>query len=252
MASPFAVFRRNQRILLAVSGITAMIAFVFLDPIFKMLGGPEASVNPLVVKTNYGNYRRFELDAVVRQRRLVEYFLQRVVAARVKKEFAGKQMPEERLQMVAKRMYESIRQGLMGRLLPPGDAAAVETIVLAKRAEEMGMVASDRAVNDLLQLIAGDVFSQLRDIIAELRPDGRIPISQTYLFDGLQREMLASQYTEMFRFGTRAIAPRRALELLRAAQFKGRRPSDGRQGGAVPEGRAGPQRAGTSEILRGL
>ncbi len=161
MASPFAVFRRNQRVLLAVSGITAMVAFVFLDPIFKMLGGSHAPDNPLVVRTNYGNYKRSDLEAIEQQRHLVEIFLQRVIAARVQKEFEGRGMPPDRLQMAIKYTWESIHRQLMARATPPGDAATIETLILARRAEEMGMVASDQAINDLLRLFAGSVYGQL-------------------------------------------------------------------------------------------
>ena len=136
-----------------------------------------------------------------------KYFCTRVVAARVHKQFGGTQMPPERVQMMAQHMYNSVHQQLMGRMHPAGDAAAIETIILSKRAEEMGMVASDRAVSDLLRELAGDAFSQLRDIIAELKPDGRVAISQSYLIDGLQREILASKYSEMFRLGMLGTPP---------------------------------------------
>ena len=38
MASPFTVFRRNQKILLAASTVMAMFAFVLGDPMMKYFG----------------------------------------------------------------------------------------------------------------------------------------------------------------------------------------------------------------------
>ena len=32
MASPFAIFRKHERLLMAIAGIMAMITFVFFDP----------------------------------------------------------------------------------------------------------------------------------------------------------------------------------------------------------------------------
>ncbi len=204
MASPFAVFRRNQRILIAVSGIMAMIAFVFLDPVMRMLGGGNRALeNPVMVKTNYGNFKRSELSAIEDQRRWLGFFLERIVQARVAKELEGKQIPPNSpyVRQYEMGLYQSIQQQLMARMMPAGDQAALETILLSKRAEEMGMVASDQAVTDYLRSISGDAFSQLRDIIAKLKPDGRIPISQGFLYDALRRELLASKYTQMFQLG---------------------------------------------------
>ena len=54
MASPFSVFRKNQKLMLAVLTILAMFGFVFLPIVLQNMGG-EAAVNPVVVKTSkYG------------------------------------------------------------------------------------------------------------------------------------------------------------------------------------------------------
>src|SRR5580704_8603727 len=89
MASPFAVFRRNQRAMIAVLGVVTILLFVIGDPLSKIIGRARAGNNPLVVKTNFGNYTRSDLAAIEQQRKLVEIFLQRVVAARVDKDFEG-------------------------------------------------------------------------------------------------------------------------------------------------------------------
>ncbi len=39
MASPFAIFRKHERLLMAIAGVMAMIAFVFFDPLFGMRSG---------------------------------------------------------------------------------------------------------------------------------------------------------------------------------------------------------------------
>ena len=186
MASPFTVFRRNQRMMIAVLGVVTILLFVVGDPISRIIGGTRNPENPVVVKTNYGSYRRSELAALNYQREMVKIFLQRVVTARVQKAVEDKQLPAERAQQAADQFYLSLQQQLMGRMHPPGDAATIETLVLAKRAEELGMVASDGTVNDYLKMVADDVFPQVRSIIASLKPDGRASVGEGRVFDALR------------------------------------------------------------------
>ena len=52
MASPFRVFRKHQKVLIATLGILAMVAFVFLVPLMSLLGGGRGSggpVNPVII-----------------------------------------------------------------------------------------------------------------------------------------------------------------------------------------------------------
>ena len=75
MASPFAVFRRNQKVLLAIVAISAMVAFVFLDPLMKYIGPSQKVENPVVVETKYGALTHSQLDQLLQQRQIVERFL---------------------------------------------------------------------------------------------------------------------------------------------------------------------------------
>ncbi len=92
MASPFALFRRNQKIMLAVVGIGAMFAFVFLGPLSQYLGeGRGRSENPVVVETKYGNYKESDLANVLDARMLVDAFLQQAIGATIEEQTASGQ-----------------------------------------------------------------------------------------------------------------------------------------------------------------
>ena len=78
MASPFAVFRRNQKVMLAIVGIGAMVAFVFLDPLMKYVGRSTRQENPVVVRTKYGALTEAEMAGIRQSRNLVDVFLKAV------------------------------------------------------------------------------------------------------------------------------------------------------------------------------
>ena len=62
MASSFHIFRRNQKLILALVTLMAMFAFVFLDPLLKYIGQYNAPANPVVVETKYGDLKRSEIE----------------------------------------------------------------------------------------------------------------------------------------------------------------------------------------------
>ena len=70
MASPFAIFRKHERLLMAIAGVMAMIAFVFFDPLFGMRsgrsrGGPQ---DPVVAETKlYGDIHESDIGRHARR-----------------------------------------------------------------------------------------------------------------------------------------------------------------------------------------
>ena len=83
MASPFTVFRRNQKVMLAVTGILAMIAFVFIGPTCMQMGGTVGrGDNPPVVSWNYGSIHEGEMFNRMQMRRMLNRFLARSRVAR--------------------------------------------------------------------------------------------------------------------------------------------------------------------------
>ena len=69
MASPFSVFRRNQKVLLVVLTLMAMFAFVFIPILMQTMGGSRP-VDQVMVKTSkYGDLRQSDLHNLMQQRR---------------------------------------------------------------------------------------------------------------------------------------------------------------------------------------
>ncbi|MBI3837482.1 MAG: hypothetical protein HY288_06070 [Planctomycetia bacterium] len=212
MASPFAVFRRNQKILLAIVGIGAMVAFVFLDPLMKYVGRTRRQENPVVVQTKFGALTESEIAGIRQSRDLVDLFLKAVsvetVNAQIKKGAIDARMQDQALNQ----WYGYWREQLMVRSAPGPEEAAVETLVLSKKAQQLGMVVSDRAINDLLKQVTSDSLTSdaLQTIVNSLQTGRRISVAR--LFDAIRTEMLASKLIQMFRVSLGDVTPAQRFE----------------------------------------
>ncbi len=207
MASPFAVFRRNQKILLAVVGIGAMVAFVFLDPLTRYMGRNAKQENPVVVQTRYGALTQSELGAMRQSRELVELFLRNVSIQTIDVQI-GKGLLDGRMrERAVEQWFGMWHQGLMVRSKPGPDEAAIETLVLSRKAEQLGLVVSDRSINDLLKQITSDSLDReaLQTVMKNLQSGRRI--SAARLFDAIRTEMLASKFSQLFVQTLRDIPP---------------------------------------------
>ena len=81
-------------------------------------------------------------------------------------------------------------------------------MLLADRAEAQGMMISDQTVNDYLKsltrnMITGDEFQK---IVSKLHAESG-GVTQSYLFDALRRELLASRYSMMFWMANNPVPP---------------------------------------------
>lgn len=215
MASPFTVFRRNQKIMIAILGVMAMVAFVFLDPLMQYLGNDRvASANPVVVETKYGDYKESDLIAIRDSRALVDAFLQRAVSATVDSQVQSQKFDPRMAQQISESMYMQWRNRLMQRSAQGPEAAAVETMVLANRARELGMVVSDQTINDLLAELTFDSLGpeQLTSIIHSLHQNQRV--SPARLFEAIRTELLASNLSLMFQVSTVDFPPAQKFEFF--------------------------------------
>ena len=215
MASPFSLFRRHQKVMLAVVGVAAMVAFVFLDPVMRYLGGRSGggqAANPVIVETRYGNLTASELEALRYQRQLVDLFLQRVLENAVGKQFGNANIDARWLTGAVQQQYGMWKSQIMGRSVVGPEAEAVETMVLAERAKQMGLVISDRSINDMIKQLSSDNLSadELQTIIKNLQPQR--PITVPRLFDALRTELLASQYRQLFAQSLTDIPPAQRFE----------------------------------------
>lgn len=186
MASPFRVFRKHQKAMLVVLGLMAMIAFVFLPIIMDQMA-TRSVANPVVVTTTeYGDVTRNQLWQMLQRRQVLIGFLQRVQMA-VREAGGTGQAAQQLLYQVGGTTEE----------------AAINTWLLAQKAQDLGVAVDDAAVNDLLNEITEQRLSG-EDIQKILRD---FHISQAVLFDSMQTELLSMRMQAMFASSLAATTP---------------------------------------------
>ncbi|MGH7134952.1 MAG: SurA N-terminal domain-containing protein [Pirellulales bacterium] len=176
MASPFAIFRKNQKAMYALLAILCMVGFSIggaIDYSDRM----RSTADP-VVATAYGkSIHASEVHQLLRRRRLTIGFLAECKAA------------EFNLPGIAQ-FFAPQFESTLG---PATEEAVVETWVLDERARQMGLIVSDDAVNKFLKELTQDKVKPevFRDIAKQLG------IGQPQLFDALRAELMALRLREM-------------------------------------------------------
>jgi hypothetical protein len=181
------MFRKHQKVMLAVLGLLAMISFVILPILLDMLTTTRVR-DPVAVSTSrYGDLHVSGVAQLKHNRFIVSKFLERV-AAEVQRA-GGNPMAA----------YQALR--LIGA---EGEEEVVATWLMANRAEELGFVVSDAAIN---QFLAGLTTSQgitSGQVVQILRG---LNISDHQLFGLLRHELLAFRLQRVFHAGLGGATP---------------------------------------------
>ena len=172
MAGSFNFFRQYQKMALAALAIMAMLAFFVLPPVLQMGSGGGSAADREVVSWKGGGLTETGLQRELITRRGLNQFLMALRVAAT---------GDERVQPP----------------LPDGEAAVVETLVMAREAEANGIVVSDSVVNGFLANWTGDVVSaeQIEGVIDQLQT--RAGITESDIFDSL-RSLILSRYVQEF------------------------------------------------------
>ncbi len=177
MASPFAKFRKNQKVMMVVLTVMAMFAFVVL-PNFIDFGQKTSAPNPEVVKTRYGVLREMDLHNLGQRRILANQFInnarQRANLGMVGNIFGGTQESE-----------------------------LVSSMIFARKAEELGFYISDNQIIAFLdeltnKTIDGEGFAQ----IAQERG-----VQESEIMEALRYEMTVLQFPRNYLVGTQVQTP---------------------------------------------
>ena len=189
MASPFSIFRKNQKVMLAVITILAMFAFVFL-PIFMEQMGSSKTQNPVAVKTSkYGDLHESDVRNLVDEHHWVLGILTEVLQK------AG--------------LPQGYAQRIMEANLGPADPqSVVNNWLLTKYAEQVGMVISDQAINGWLQMITQNKVSaaEFQAAFKQHR------LSEFQFFRFMHNELAAWQLKNMFQSSLMALTPAQRWE----------------------------------------
>ena len=178
MASPFRVFRKNQKLAFAILAVMAIIAFVFLPSTGTISGGRGA--DPLAVETSkFGNLRASQLQSLLGQRQHVLGFLASLEA-------------EARDQTDVVKNVHAVRS-VIG---PATEESVVDKWLFARQAEELGVVVDDATINEFLKRITADRINSER--IANILQQQRGGLSEAQLFAILHDELLALRFRQLF------------------------------------------------------
>src|SRR3954451_23411597 len=202
MASPFRLFRKHQKTMLAVAGVICMFVFVVGDSLFSYFGGSrnaratnDREAGAVAVSWDGGKLTNRQLNDLVARRKMVNYFLREVEAnGRRPSVEAGVDAPELRV------------ESLLGPESPQDhvEEHVVKIKLFADAARKAGMkVSDDTVVQYLMDWGRGNVSSQ--DMRKMLK--GRTGVTIDYVIDAIREEMLARNYLRSHEYAFDTVTP---------------------------------------------
>ena len=175
MASPFSIFRKHQKWLMAIATLLAMFAFVVLGSAGGGGGarGPQTPQSTAVATWKYGDITKLEVQNRIYRRQQLNTFISALY-------YAVTSLP---------RSFNAF---------PTTEADVLQSIVLAKKAQLMGMSVSDQEINDFFDRLVNQ-FSEghpPRDLnkTAIFNDTFKGSTTQQQLFEALRLELLANDY----------------------------------------------------------
>jgi len=184
MASPFSIFRKQRKLMIAVLTLLAMFAFVFIPILMERMGGQAVRDEVVASTVKFGNLRQSDVAALIHQR-------QRVLG--VLTDALQMSSPNPRM----------VRQFLEAVFGPATDEAVVNSWLLARYAEFQGVAVSNQTINSFLKEITQNKVSTL-DFQTAFKRSG---MSEFQFFNAMRDELLALQLQSMFRASLMAATP---------------------------------------------
>jgi hypothetical protein len=186
MASPFKIFRKHQKVMLAALTILAMFSFVFLGVISQLIGR-RTEQNPVVVRTSkYGNLRQRDLSYLRWERLRVFGVLERMLS-----------------RIYSNTNPQLLRQQIEYQFGTTSDEDLVNTWLLTRRAEELGMVVSNETINEFLQNISQNKITSA-DIAAIIKQE---ELTENQFFDIMREQLQALEISRLFTLSLQGISP---------------------------------------------
>ena len=192
MANPMNLFRRYQKIMLAVLGILCMLIFVVAEPLMQ-LGRNNKIEDPVVVRTNFGELRQSDLQQKINARERLNDFLVRAISDAAQLVTRQQGADPQRAGMLAQTMLMQLAErNFLGDHLAT-EPAIVRSMLLEHNAQALGMTISDREVFDVLRQLT---FEQLS--VEQLAGLARgVGFSEQELLNELRGNQLANQFYAM-------------------------------------------------------
>ena len=210
MAGPLGIFRKHQKIMLVVFGVAAMFAFVVLSgpgaQLFDGAGGGGGASEDVALTWVEGGvqhdiHRGELIDMVTEYNALTQFLIETERATRAK-------------------FHQPRAISLRQDQSQPIERRAVQTMLLAAKAEQLGIVVTTAMVADYIEDWTDR--SMERDTTTQIHKNAGL--SEDQLFNILRRELMAQRVRIMTSFandvGTPAQLFQYAGRLTRKAQFE--------------------------------
>ena len=186
MANPLRWFRRHAKILMVVLGSAAMAIFG-LGPVFDAMSKPAVNNQrevEVIAKWNGGDITRSDLDALQIRHYQTQRFLRELDQEAVAKK--GDQFQRLVAPIPPIREGERFQQSLV-------DEQLIDRFILAKKAEQEGIVVSDGVIDDYLALASGNAGFSQNDLIRINKAANQGGCSIENIRRHLRIELLAQQ-----------------------------------------------------------
>ena len=185
MASPFKVFRKNQKKMLAVLTILTVFSFSFGYALMEIIGSSGGgAANQAAFTSKYGSLKEMEIRLLSERHHKVMAVLTSVLVS------AGAR-PEDAQRFLAREFGGTSDEDLILNWL------------LARRAEQEGMVVDDVTVNDFLKRITDNqvTAAQFKKAFRDAN------LSPQMFFRLMRDELLASKLKNSFLVSIQAVTP---------------------------------------------
>jgi hypothetical protein len=182
MSSPFSVFRKHQKGLMAGLIIVAMVSFIVLGTVDQfMRQGPGGGTQDtrLVATWSGGKITKADVDARIGRRQVLNQFIYGVAQTAVNNGSTTVPNP---------RQYSTEEQEVVYNML------------LTQEAEKLGVVVPDSQIDDRIKSYSGDAVSdsQLTKVMRDMSARDR-PVTIGLLFSAIRDEMMAEQMQALYQ-----------------------------------------------------
>lgn len=185
MASPFAIFRKNQKILLAAVTMMAMFAFVLLDSITRFAGGnqgPNDYRNDVVARTRVQNLTEEDINQLMHKRQICNRFL-----ASVQEQTLNQQMRD------LLRQFPQMQSQFFRSFGSTDREELVRRWLFREEAQRLGLVINKVQVANFIEgLTQGKIDEEtFNKILKDLH------VSGAHLYEFLGEELLAERAEDL-------------------------------------------------------
>jgi hypothetical protein len=206
--SPFEVFRKNMKPMMAILFVILMLTWVVGDSLFNIFSGNRASIASqqreakfVAVSWDGGKLTNQQINDLIMRRRMLNEFLKQVEIGGQRSAYEAGIDPRP-LHVQPIRLPDTTQQGV--------EQSVVETRLVADRARAAGMNVSDDALRQYLdELGRGNVTrDEMRSILNRMRGGGRVSIDD--ILAALREEMLARNYVTGNQYAFLTVTPEQA------------------------------------------